>query len=570
MRHTGNTKVACNDANNGRTLLIIRGLQTVYEFVPIILKDVISSDIKKNTPPKRLLVSNAVPTLLPPDNILKMPKNMPKPPLTNSTAKNLLVNVNNDEVIFERPALKDECSHNDRGITFEVRKATDTEPALINIETNSFVKISLRGKKSRKSQEPDPNDNSELDGVFPIPNFNTDVADLPESKALVTRLDIFWIIFSIITHLVDLGTDLNLSFRYYIKGQLMYFFITTAFLFIPSFINIIVSIRMYEQDSEMKAEGIKKQTLARRILKLKLCCPFILVFQLAPVLRYLDCLKYACQSYQCRKDNDNYGQRKYYIKMLKEEQDISLLRVFECFLEAAPHLVLQLTLIIYTYDGIVAVDSIFFHQLISILSALGSMGWAMSSYHRIIRLAQVSRIISISAAAAIFAVYTTIFCFIHWFIMTLWILSRPTGVIQFCRDQSKGSDAPLTIYERIGYYLFSAILGVVYVFTYLKPAEGSTFYRHIFYYTICGIENAAACIVWAIADYNTVLFLRSINLEYQSTGFCTTIRINSLSGATMTSCFLLRIRKNVRSFVGSRSRTTERALSDNWLINPAY
>ncbi|CAD6236663.1 GSCOCG00008225001-RA-CDS, partial [Cotesia congregata] len=367
----------------------------------------------------------------------------------------------------------------------------------------------------------------------------------------------------------------------------------------------------------------------RRILKLKLCCPFILVFQLAPVLRYLDCLKYACQSYQCRKDNDNYGQRKYYIKMLKEEQDISLLRVFECFLEAAPHLVLQLTLIIYTYDGIVAVDSI-----CNILSALGSMGWAMSSYHRIIRLAQgdkenincignviqffwhffitVSRIISISAAAAIFAVYTTIFCFIHWFIMTLWILSRPTGVIQFCRDQSKGSDAPLTIYERIGYYLFSAILGVVYVFTYLKPAEGSTFYRHIFYYTICGIENAAACIVWAIADYNTVLFLRyyilviclcivpfilgilcmivyykffhptlllknvhylvnsSINLEYQSTGFCTTIRINSLSGATMTSCFLLRIRKNVRSFVGSRSRTTERALSDNWLINPAY
>lgn len=29
-----------------------------------------------------------------------------------------------------------------------------------------------------------------------------------------------------------------------------------------------------------------------------------------------------------------------------------------------------------------------FHQLISIISSLGSMGWAMSSYHRIIRLAQ--------------------------------------------------------------------------------------------------------------------------------------------------------------------------------------
>lgn len=39
--------------------------------------------------------------------------------------------------------------------------------------------------------------------------------------------------------------------------------------------------------------------------------------------------------------------------------------------------------------------------------------------------------------------------------------------------------------------------------------------------------------------------------------------INSLSGATIISCFLLRIRKKVRSFVGSKSRTTDRALSDS-------
>ncbi|XP_057336709.1 XK-related protein 6 isoform X1 [Microplitis mediator] len=398
------------------------------------------------------------------------------------------------------------------------------------MELNHLDKESNLHMRKLRSQEHDPSDNCELDGVFPIPNFNADVTDVPDNKALVTRFDIFLIFVSIITHIVDLCTDLNLSWRYYEKGQFTYFFITTAFLFIPSFINIIVSIRMYEQDSESKAEGVKKQTLAKRILKLKLCCPFILVFQLAPVLRYFDCLKYACQSYQCRKDKDNYGQKKYYVKMLKEEQDISLLRVFECFLEAAPHLVLQLTLIIYSYDGNVTVDSIFFHQLISIISSLGSMGWAMSSYHRIIRLAQgdkenincagqaiqflwhffitVSRIVSISAAAAIFTIYTTIFCFIHWFIMTLWILSKPAGVIQFCRNQSRDPHTPITIYERIGYHLFSAILGVVYVFTYLKPAEGATFYKHIFYYTICGIENVSACIVWAIADYKTVLFLR--------------------------------------------------------------
>lgn len=56
----------------------------------------------------------------------------------------------------------------------------------------------------------------------------------------------------------------------------------------------------------------------------------------------------------------------------------------------------------------------------------------------------------------------------------------------------------------------------------------------------------------------------------QSLGFCMTIRMKSLSGATMISCFLERTRKKVRSLPGSKSRTTLRALSDNWLINPAY
>lgn len=60
------------------------------------------------------------------------------------------------------------------------------------------------------------------------------------------------------------------------------------------------------------------------------------------------------------------------------------------------------------------------------------------------------------------------------------------------------------------------------------------------------------------------IFIYVISLDgYQSTGFCITISINSLSGATIISCFLLRIRKKVRSFVGSRSRTTDRALSDS-------
>jgi hypothetical protein len=44
-------------------------------------------------------------------------------------------------------------------------------------------------------------------------------------------------------------------------------------------------------------------------------------------------------------------------------------------------------------------------------------------------------------------------------------------------------------------------------------------------------------------------------------GSCTTMSRNSRSGATMISCFFERMRRKVRSLVGSRSRTTLRALA---------
>jgi hypothetical protein len=70
------------------------------------------------------------------------------------------------------------------------------------------------------------------------------------------------------------------------------------------------------------------------------------------VYRYCDSLSYALKSRRAEKQQDSTSQRLYYEKMLKEDSDVALLRVFECFLEAAPQQILQISiLLVDTRDG---------------------------------------------------------------------------------------------------------------------------------------------------------------------------------------------------------------------------
>ena len=84
--------------------------------------------------------------------------------------------------------------------------------------------------------------------------------------------------------------------------------------------------------------------------KRRLCYIIVLMFQLAPVLRYFDALRYALKSKRAEHSNDIDNQRKYYILMIKEDSDVALLRVLECFLEAAPQQILQLAIIFSNND----------------------------------------------------------------------------------------------------------------------------------------------------------------------------------------------------------------------------
>ena len=76
-----------------------------------------------------------------------------------------------------------------------------------------------------------------------------------------------------------------------------------------------------------------------------------MIFQLTMTQRTVTSLKYAFKSRRYENKQNRLEQKKYFIKYLKEEQDIALLKVLECFIESAPQQILQLSIFVQDYKG---------------------------------------------------------------------------------------------------------------------------------------------------------------------------------------------------------------------------
>ncbi|KAG5889742.1 hypothetical protein JTB14_018964 [Gonioctena quinquepunctata] len=332
-----------------------------------------------------------------------------------------------------------------------------------------------------------------------------DEIDRIPSRDRATNLDIAGFIFSIVSHIADVFFDCNVAYRYYAANHLNYFVTTLAFIMIPAVINTVFSVRMYVLDHENLN---RSTTLTKRFTKRRLCCIIVLLFQLAPILRYFDALQYAIKSKKAEKNKDVENQRKYYELMVKEDSDVALLRVLECFLEAAPQLILQLGIIFYNHGRDMKDDTFtLVHQLLSIGSSFVSMAWAMAAYQRLLRVAlktkhniswagtivqfmwhflvTVSRILCISVIAAKYPTETILVLIGHWFVMTIW-LACTSAKNNFCDHNS--------LYD----FLFYCILGAVYLFTHVILVEGPTCCKYVIFYSILFVENTVANAVWII------------------------------------------------------------------------
>ena len=181
-----------------------------------------------------------------------------------------------------------------------------------------------------------------------------------------------------------------------------------------------------------------------------------------------------------------------------EDSDATLLRLFECFMEAAPQCSLQLY-IYFSFSSGMSPYSNGSIQLLAIGASLVSLAWGLSSYSKSLRyplhdklnisyggtvvmflwhLAFISsRILAISLFSSCHPLLIIPILSIHMTLMFLWL---------FYEERARSCEE----------LLFNLIVSFVYLFTYFNVRDERTRFKYLFYYCVVFLENSLFILVW--------------------------------------------------------------------------
>lgn len=366
--------------------------------------------------------------------------------------------------------------------------------------------------------EPNDSDNNLYDSII----GKTTTEDLVDGVDLRTKrlemsfslLDAASLVFSMSSFFLDLVTDFAVALFHYLNDDYWYCALTLAFIILPTLVTTSISLRWYIVDS--KVEG--SDPVSKTQWTMRFICH---VLQIGPVLRYYESLQYGLKF---RDTEDRSERKRIYMKMIYEDADATMLRLFESFMESAPQLMLQVYIITrnYPFDDYEYWTAIV--QVMSISSSLVSISWSLVSYAKSLRISLSNKVpmtywsiafmfswefFSVTARMIALALFTSAFvhqvgfvCLAHWLVMTIWIYTMKTN---FCN----------TKWEELG---FNAVLGVIFIFCYFNPVDTPTRYRYMIFYTFMFIENSTFMYLWTKAS-NYELWIKQTALYAHYTCF---------------------------------------------------
>lgn len=373
----------------------------------------------------------------------------------------------------------------------------------------------------------------------------------------ISILEVFIYLWGVTTFFVDLISDIILSVEYFNNDSKWLGTLTLMFVIIPNLTLSLFSLSWYidtynltrnsiihanqnGKASSSKHKRIHEQSTFDKIIFWFMTVLFV-VFQLDLIWKYIQGFVFTLKGWVCRSILRNPKWEKYYIeKQIKCDTDIGMLRLIDVFLDSGPQVLLQLY-VITTQDlkdskgsGVFAlpfnngnIGKRELKQLVSIISSLFSMGYALAGYHRCLRNQQfifcleqneqdksmarpmrwqdkplprpmrwistfmqffwylfliTPRVLSMAIFASTYRAWFFMIILIHWLVMYFWILTLKTN---YCITSQDVYNAREEIFEKF----YNFVCSFIYIFVYFNLKSGATRFRYLIYYIIYYAEN---------------------------------------------------------------------------------
>ncbi|ESP00605.1 hypothetical protein LOTGIDRAFT_157886 [Lottia gigantea] len=302
-----------------------------------------------------------------------------------------------------------------------------------------------------------------------------------------TCYDLFVNLISLLTFLVDIGTDILVAVEFYEKGHIVWGSLSVLFIALPAVVMQFFSIKWYYNDGSLT------------------CLTFLPhLLLLGPVFRYVGVIRQGLKARQKTGDVVRHTSN-----VFNQQNDISILRLIEAFLESAPQLCLHLYIVLITLeidwlsglkDSSVPTDDE--TAGVSLVSSLLSLSWAITAYTDALRLAYqvgytrrwiglilhtiwrnfmiTARVTALVLFASVFKAWVFLVVGIHWLVMTIII-----GI--------QGIDFGDGWLET---NLFRMVAGFIHIFCFLNVKDGSTRLRLAGFYILIILENVGLWVCW--------------------------------------------------------------------------
>lgn len=331
-----------------------------------------------------------------------------------------------------------------------------------------------------------------------------------------TALQCIGTLVSLILFVVDVVTDILLAMEYRDHDRVLEFALTSSMIIASFLVTGILSTIWYIQDVTGPKSRVKK------ILFLIAAFPFSII------IRNLVFIKHGWLSRKSRSEEKS----KHYKQMMKEGRDVSLLMMFDSFVESAPQLIIQMYIAMHHPSQ----ESLHLEILRSftIATSLAGLSWSVTSYYRNLRISSATsglKANSICGAVGYFlwrvfeigpritaivmllsvdshGLYIIFGSLVHWFIMLTMAFLRHVKVYD----------------EPIQNIMFIVFISFVQIISYMNLSHGKSRRFAIIYYTLFYVENVLMVllfVLWTDIDKSSWIFIVTVCVASSGTLFCT-------------------------------------------------